>query len=99
MSRQFDVYTIGHSTHPIEAFVDLLLQYSIDTVIDVRSAPYSKWQPQYNREELAGTLASSNIKYVYLGKELGARTDDPGCYTDGQVRYALLAKTPLFASG
>jgi uncharacterized protein (DUF488 family) len=93
------IYTIGHSTHSSEHFVQLLKKHSITAVCDVRSKPYSRMNPQFNRESLSETLASSGIKYVFLGKELGARTDDRSCYCNGKVQYELLAKTDIFKKG
>ena len=93
------IFTVGHSTHEFEDFVFLIEQHGVDAVADVRSVPYSRWQPQFNREDLAGALKNRDIAYVFLGKELGARSDDPQCYENGQVRYRALAETPLFQSG
>ena len=77
----------------------LLEQHSVDAIADVRSVPYSRWQPQYNREDLTEALKAQGIAYVFLGKELGARSDDPQCYENGRVQYRSLAETPLFQSG
>ena len=93
------IYTIGHSTHEIENWISLLKRHWIDAVADVRSVPYSRWQPQFNRENLIDSLRMHGIAYVFLGKELGARTDDPDCYEDGRVKYRLLARTKLFGEG
>jgi uncharacterized protein (DUF488 family) len=93
------VYTIGHSTHTIERFIDLLKQHHISAVCDVRSRPYSRMNPQFNREDLRSSLKAADIKYVFLGKELGARSDDKSCYRNGQIQYDLLAKTSLFNEG
>ena len=93
------IYTIGHSNHAIEDFLVLLKRYKTNAVADVRSVPYSRWQPQFNREDLKKELKAHGIGYVFLGRELGARSNDPGCYEDGRVQYRLLAKTPLFRSG
>jgi uncharacterized protein (DUF488 family) len=93
------VYTIGHSTNSIERFIDLLGQHAITAVCDVRSKPYSRMNPQFNREPLKKALASAGVKYVFLGKELGARSEDKSCYRNGQVQYALLAQTDLFKQG
>ena len=97
--KEGTIYTIGHLTHEIENFIALLKRHRINAVADVRSVPYSRWQPQFNREDLVETLKAHGIAYVFLGKELGARSDDPECYEDGRVKYRLLAKTPLFRSG
>lgn len=93
------IYTIGHSTHPIERFTELLRMHGITALCDVRSRPYSRMNPQFNREELKDVLNSAGIKYVFLGKELGARTDDRSCYRHGQVQYSLLAQTNPFKKG
>jgi uncharacterized protein (DUF488 family) len=93
------VYTIGHSTHPIERLIELLKEHHISAVCDVRSQPYSRMNPQFNRESLKGSLREAGIKYVFLGKELGARSEDKTCYCNGQVQYPLLAKTKMFKEG
>lgn len=93
------IFTIGHSTHDAEAFLALLRQHRIEAVADVRSSPFSRFNPQFNREVLEQWLKSASIRYVFLGRELGARSEDRSCYRDGRVQYACLAKTPLFQSG
>jgi uncharacterized protein (DUF488 family) len=93
------VYTIGHSNHPEEHFLALLRRHAIQAVADVRSSPYSRYTPHFDRESLQKSLAKAGVRYVYLGKELGARSDDPGCYAEGRVQFARLARTPLFQSG
>lgn len=93
------IFTIGHSTHRDEAFLALLRQHSIEAVADVRSSPFSRFNPQFNREALEQCLEANGIRYVFLGKELGARSDDPCCYDHGRVQYGRLAQTPLFQSG
>ena len=93
------IFTIGHSTHELERFVELLKQHRIGAVADVRSMPYSRWQPQFNRDKLSVALKADGIAYVFLGKELGARSDDPACYANGRVQYRRLARTALFRSG
>lgn len=93
------IYTIGHSIHPIEMFLGHLKKHDITVVCDVRSSPYSRYNPQYNRESLKICLSENSIKYVFLGKELGARSDDPACYEEGKVQYDRLAETDLFKNG
>lgn len=93
------VFTIGHSTHALPRFVDLLRKHGITAVADVRSAPYSRFNPQFNRETLAEALAAAGIRYVFLGEELGARSKDPSCYDNGRVRYQRLATTEAFKEG
>lgn len=93
------VFTIGHSTHHAEAFLSLLRQHGVETVADVRSVPFSRFNPQFNRENLERYLQENSVFYVFLGKELGARTNDRSCYEHGQVQYSRLARTPLFQIG
>lgn len=94
-----ELYTIGHSNHPVETFIELLQRHGVTAVADVRSSPYSRYNPQYNRENLKPVLARCGISYVYLGRELGPRSDDPACYDNGRVSYEKLAQTDLFRSG
>ena len=94
------VLTIGHSTHSIEEFLDLIAAHSVKAVADVRSAPYSRRQPQFNRDPLRQALEERGIRYVFCGQELGARPEDPMCYDEnGRVHYRRLAGTSLFRSG
>jgi uncharacterized protein (DUF488 family) len=93
------VYTIGHSTHTVNRFAELLAAHAIDTVCDVRSNPYSRFNPQFNREPLEQALAAAGFGYVFLGRELGARSNDPSCYDGNKVRYDRLARTALFQQG
>lgn len=93
------LYTIGHSNYDLNNFISLLKKHSINVVCDVRSNPYSRFAPQYSRESLKSALATAGIIYIFLGKELGARSANPACYTEGKVQYELLAKEPCFIHG
>jgi uncharacterized protein (DUF488 family) len=93
------VYTIGHSTHALEKFFELLTAHGVTAVADVRSRPYSRFNPQFNREGLQADLKRAGLRYVFLGRELGARPEDRSCYVEGMVRYDRLARTSLFQEG
>lgn len=93
------IFTIGHSTHSIEKFIELLKLHEINAIADVRSSPFSKMNPQFNREELKESMRDVGINYVFLGKELGARSNDPNCYINNKVQYEKIEKTDLFKSG
>ena len=97
VGRKKVVYTIGHSRHPIEHFINLLKGHAVSLVFDVRSIPYSRRNPQFNQKALAERLMEKGIAYVFTGKELGAKRPDPSCYVDGKVSYDLIAARPEFA--
>jgi len=94
-----ELFTIGHSTHSWEKFLELPRQHRIEAVADVRSSPYSQYNPQFNRDSLQRALREQGIAYVFLGEELGARRSEPECYVNGRVDYSLIARTPAFIRG
>ena len=93
------IFTLGHSTHSIERFIELLRIHRVSAVADVRSHPYSRMNPQFSREALTNALRRHRVAYAFLGRELGARPEDRACYVDGRASYALISRTPLFQSG
>jgi uncharacterized protein (DUF488 family) len=93
------VLTIGHSTHPAARLIELLRAHEVTAVADVRSQPYSRWNPQFNRKSLDASLEEAGLAYLFLGRELGARTEDRSCWVDGKVQYDRLAATTLFREG
>lgn len=99
MTSRRVIYTIGHSNHSVEKFIELLRQHSISVVVDVRSVPFSRIQTQFDRNNLAANLEKHSITYIFLGKELGGRSDNPTCYENGRVQYQLLAQTKTFQEG
>jgi uncharacterized protein (DUF488 family) len=99
MAEQPCLLTIGHSGHAADALIAMLQRHSVTAVADVRSQPYSRLHPQYNRETLAETLKCSGVRYVFLGAELGARRVERECYRGGQARYDRIATLPAFRRG
>lgn len=93
------IFTIGHSTHSMERFIELLAKHGVTALADVRSAPYSRIAPQFRREALATALQARGIAYVFLGRELGARRDEPEVYDGGIARYERVACTEAFTRG
>jgi uncharacterized protein (DUF488 family) len=93
------VYTVGHSTMPAERLIALLKEHGITALADLRSQPYSRMNPQFNREDLKQALREHAIAYAFLGRELGARSEDRSCYDHGKVQYSRLAQTALFEKG
>jgi uncharacterized protein (DUF488 family) len=94
-----NVYTLGHSNHSIERFIELLSMHYIGAVADVRSSPWSRFAPQFNRELLQMALRQADISYVFLGAELGARPQDASYYIDGKVNFARIAVGGPFNMG
>ena len=101
MPKDLLIHTIGHSDHTTETFVDLLRQHGITLVVDVRSQPYSRWTPQFNRETLARDLQDAGIVYQYLGDALGGRPADPDLYDPGQehANYQRVEQTSAYQAG
>lgn len=93
------LFTIGHSNHVIEHFISMLKSNDIKAIVDVRSSPYSKFTPQFNREVLKKTLQDKGIYYVFLGKELGARRSERECYSGTKVSYRKVANSKSFQEG
>ncbi len=90
------IFTIGHSTHEIDVFMGLLDKHEINAIADVRSVPYSSYNSQYNRDFLAENLKVRDIHYIFFGQELGARSENPDCYLNGQVQYDRIAETETY---
>lgn len=101
MSQTLSIRTIGHSDHSMAAFVELLRQHDITLVVDVRSQPYSRWTPQFNRERLELDLEEADIAYRFMGDVLGGRPSDPALYDPGQDHpdYRRMEKTPAYQAG
>jgi len=101
ITKQSDmiIYTIGHSNHSIDTFIALLKRYNITAVADVRSVPYSRFNSQFNRENLIRFLENIMIAYVFLGAELGGRPNNSQCYKNGQADYVCMAKQINFKHG
>jgi uncharacterized protein (DUF488 family) len=104
------LYTIGHSNHSLDTLIRLLAENGVASVVDVRSAPYSRYSPQFNKSDLERTLQPRGLSYAYAGKYLGGRPMDPTCYRSGmlpvegadylhEVDYAEVMKRDWFLKG
>jgi uncharacterized protein (DUF488 family) len=93
------LFTIGHSTHELPQFLQLLKRHNIEEIVDVRSQPYSRHTPWFSREALEHALKIAGVRYLYLGRELGARRQEPDCYIQGKVSYDRIAAAAAFRSG
>ena len=85
-----EVYTIGYGGRETDEFIALLNQYDIDTLVDVRSQPYSRYAPDFCRDKLSTILSHSGIHYEFMGDSLGGRPDDIDCYTYSPQRKKRL---------
>ena len=97
MARSSTVWTIGHSNHDLAQVVGLLAGERIEFVADVRSFPYSRFVPQFNRDELKQGLRNAGLDYLFLGEELGGRPARPEHYdSEGHALYGKMAEEPNF---
>jgi uncharacterized protein (DUF488 family) len=100
MEDKKPIYSIGHGNRKISEFLDLLKKYNILYLIDVRTQPYSKFNPQFNQNDLKFFLENNGIKYVFMGDLLGGRPDNPSCYDkEGKVDYEAIKAKEFFKSG
>ena len=94
------LYTIGHGSRKSEDFLALLKEFSFEYLIDVRSQPYSKFNPHFNQNELKFFLERNRIRYVFMGDTIGGRPKDTTCYDDeGKVDYEVVKTKDFFING
>ena len=93
------LFTVGHSNQTLPQLIELLQTHGVGAVADVRSTPYSRRLPQFNRPDLEAELPRQGITYVFLGDELGARRDEPEAYDGLQAAYERVAELPAFQHG
>jgi len=93
------LYSIGHSNIEIDGFLGLLARHGIETLVDTRSQPFSRYSPQFNQDALRNSLAGAGIAYAYMGGELGGRPQGAEFYYgEGKVDYDRLAMAPFYLS-
>jgi uncharacterized protein (DUF488 family) len=93
------IFSIGHSTHTYERFLGLVRKAGVTAIADVRTSPFSRHFPHFNRDPLKSELRADGIVYSFLGKELGGRPTDRQFYCDGVADYERMARSPGFAHG
>src|SRR5215469_15315958 len=98
------ILTIGHSTRPIGAFIDLLRAHGVQRVVDVRTIPRSRHNPQFNREMLSGALHNRRIHYTHLAELGGLRhahkdSQNTGWHNASFRGFADYMQTPEFEQG
>ncbi len=96
----YKIFTIGHGGRTLDEIVEQLRDKGVRFVVDVRSQPYSRYQPEFSRDALEKGLAGAGLRYIFMGNQLGGRPDDPSCYTEnGNVDYDQCRERPLFREG
>ncbi len=94
------IYTIGYGARTIDVFLATLREHQIEFLLDVRSRPYSRFKPDFNRDALESYLRATGIRYVFMGDTLGGRPADPTCYdADGKVDYAQVEARAFYEEG
>lgn len=99
LESTMQIFTVGHSNHSPEKFIDLLKWHEVTAVADVRSFPVSRRCPHFSQSPLKKLLEVEGIAYVFLGEQLGARPKQTECYVEGKARYELIAQTEAFSRG
>ena len=93
------LYTIGYGSRSLEDFLSILAAHRIEVLLDVRSAPYSKYKPEFSKDALEVALRAHGMQYRFLGDTLGGQSRDPVCHTDGKVDYAKVRRQDFFRRG
>jgi uncharacterized protein (DUF488 family) len=93
------IYTIGYGDRVIEEFITLLQRYGVQYLIDVRSAPYSRFRPEFSRQPLEAAMHDAGVRYLFFGQTLGGRPSDEQCYTDGKVDYEKVKSKEFYQEG
>jgi uncharacterized protein (DUF488 family) len=95
----FDLFSIGHSNHPVDHFIGLLRNAGVTAIADVRSRPGSRRYPWFSAKQLGERLAQTGIAYMPMGDALGGRPRDPSLFRDGVADYRAMAATSDFRVG
>lgn len=93
------LYSIGHGNRTAEELLDLLQRHEIKYLVDVRSAPYSKYNPHFSKQALEAFLKENDITYVFMGDTLGGRPEDRTCYTNDKVDYEKIKTKEFYKEG
>ncbi|WBA07772.1 DUF488 family protein [Salinivibrio kushneri] len=93
------IISIGYSRRSIREFIEALVEYDVKYLIDVRTKPFSKYHPEFNKDLLEATLKNAGIKYVFMGDSVGGLPSDSQCYTEGKVDYRKTADSNVFKHG
>jgi len=93
------LFTIGYGARTLDEFLAVLKANRIEYLIDVRTAPFSKFKPEFSKDLLQHHLERAGLRYVFMGDSLGGQPRDPACHTDGKVDYDKVRAQPFFRAG
>lgn len=99
MNNQQYILSIGYGNRSIDDFINILINQQIRYLIDLRSSPFSKFRPEYNRDNLEKVLKAKQLKYVFMGDAIGGLPKDRTCYTDDQVDYDKVKGKSFYQDG
>lgn len=95
-----NIYAIGHSNYTIERLIDMLKEYKIDCVVDIRGIPYSSYNIQFDLETVRYLLTKAGFKYIYMGEELAANRKSKESYNEeGYADFDKVIKEESFIKG
>jgi uncharacterized protein (DUF488 family) len=93
------LFTIGYGARTLEQFLTVLKTNRIEYLIDVRTAPYSKFKPEFSKDLLQYQVERAGLRYLFMGDTLGGQPKDPACHTEGKVDYDKVRAQPWFRKG
>jgi uncharacterized protein (DUF488 family) len=96
---QYSLYTIGYGARTLDEFIAALKANRIEYLVDVRTAPYSKFKPEFSKDLLQYHVERTGMHYLFMGDALGGQPKDPACHTDGKVDYDKVRAQPWFQQG
>ena len=100
MDEPSPILTIGYGARSMPEFLEALRAAEVEYLVDVRSAPYSRFKPEFSKRALAAELEAHGIRYVFMGDALGGKPDDPELRdAAGRVDYDRVRLSPAFCAG
>jgi uncharacterized protein (DUF488 family) len=93
------IYTIGYGQRSVAEVIGLLQLYGVEYLIDVRSQPYSRFNPEFSKDALETRLKEAGLRYVFMGDTIGGRPTDRDCYVNGKVDYGRLRERDFYKDG
>jgi len=100
MGSPTPIWSVGHSNHSLERFLDLLHAAEIEVLVDVRSQPFSRYTPHFNGPALEDAVTRAGISYLFMGDSLGGRPPEAHMYdAEGHVLYGEMAESERFQAG